>query len=366
MNKNIPNHTDVRLIDPIADPRWDQFVENHPYGLIYHTSRWKKVLENTFKQMHGYYFILENHSGGTIQAALPVYTVESWIIGRRLVSIPFATICDPLVSTTSEIEILLQPVNELYINTNSNYLELKALNSSPLMKTIKNQEFACSKQYMHHYIKLDSDLLTIKRRFHQKSVRYAINKAEKSNIECKLIKSGEELKMFYNLYLKTRKRLRLPPLPYLFFQNLWNEFSSDKKFYIILAYYRNKPIAGLAFFKFKKRVSTEFAGWRKEYKKFYPNNLLYWLSIKQSCEEECDTFDFGRTSTENTGLMNFKRRWGTIETDITHFYYPGEIIRKSGSPINDKKKEIVQKLLHEKTPNSVARIIGNFCYRHLG
>ena len=41
-----------------------------------------------------------------VRAALPIYAVESGLMGRRLVSIPFATLCDPLVTDPADMEIL--------------------------------------------------------------------------------------------------------------------------------------------------------------------------------------------------------------------------------------------------------------------
>ena len=101
----------IKLIDPITDPRWDKFVENHPFGWICHLSGWKQVLEKSFKHMKGYYFALLDNSGN-IQAALPIFEVKSWLTGNRLVSIPFATLCDPLISKSEEMAILLEAVLE--------------------------------------------------------------------------------------------------------------------------------------------------------------------------------------------------------------------------------------------------------------
>ena len=86
--------TGVVFIDPVSDHRWDKFVESHPYGWLCHLSGWKKVLEKSFSHMRGYYPVLLN--GSEIKAAMPIFQVKSWLTGQRLVSIPFASLCDPL------------------------------------------------------------------------------------------------------------------------------------------------------------------------------------------------------------------------------------------------------------------------------
>lgn len=48
------------------------------------------------------YFALLDKSAERIEDGLPVFHVKSLLLGDRLVSIPFATLCDPLVSSKTE------------------------------------------------------------------------------------------------------------------------------------------------------------------------------------------------------------------------------------------------------------------------
>jgi len=100
---------EIKLIDNLSNAQWDGFVKTHPYGQIYHLAGWKDVLEKSFKHMKGYYFTIMEDS--QIKSALPIFHVKSWITGNRMVSIPFATFCDPLISTQNEfIELFRYPV----------------------------------------------------------------------------------------------------------------------------------------------------------------------------------------------------------------------------------------------------------------
>ena len=38
----------VNILKPVDYKRWDDFVMNHQYGTIYHTTGWLKVLEEAF------------------------------------------------------------------------------------------------------------------------------------------------------------------------------------------------------------------------------------------------------------------------------------------------------------------------------
>ena len=86
----------LKFIDPEADPRWDDFVQQHPEGSIYHHSAWKKVLEETYG-FDPFYVALENKTEGTFEGIVPFMLVNSWLTGKRLVSLPFTSYCNPIV-----------------------------------------------------------------------------------------------------------------------------------------------------------------------------------------------------------------------------------------------------------------------------
>jgi len=71
----------IKLIDPITDPRWDKFVESHPFGWVCHLSGWKQVLEKSFKHIQGYCFVLVDENDN-IKAGLPVYELKSCLAGK--------------------------------------------------------------------------------------------------------------------------------------------------------------------------------------------------------------------------------------------------------------------------------------------
>ena len=100
----------------------------------------------------------------------------------------------------------------------------------------------------------------------------------------------------------------------------------------------NKIIAGMLLFKYKKRVSAEFAVSDKIFQKFSPNHFLFWNAIKISIREGFEIFDFGQTSPANKGLMKFKKRWGSEVVDLPHLYYPKESFAGNGTRNEDTLK----------------------------
>lgn len=352
----------IETIDPMQDPRWDAFVESHPYGWICHLSGWKKVLEESFTHMKGYYFVLSDNPGENIEAALPIFEVKSWLTGKRLVSMPFATLCDPLISTTDDMNELLQAVMKLSEKLKSRYIEIRTLYSSPL---IQDERFGRSNFFKHHFFRLQEEPERMKKRFHRSCVRQKITRAEKNKLEKRLVTDSAGLLEFYRLQLITRKRLGLPCQPLIFFESLWRSFSPVGQVRIILAEKDNVAIAGLLIFCFKDRVSIEFAASDERFMDMCPNHFLIWETFKWAYEAGYQIVDFGRTSPNNEGLMDFKRRWGTTVIDLPQLFCPRGSERKIAVQERSWKFKSAN-LICKSTPVFLQQGIDNFMYRHLG
>lgn len=350
----------VGLIDPLRNHQWDRFVAQHPFGWITHLSGWKKVLDQAFPHMHGYYLALHDSQGG-IAAALPIYSVQSWLTGRRLVSIPFATLCDPLVSGPAEMERLLAAVLRLSERMSIPRIEIRTLAASHLLES---DDFSIDCGYKHHFLSLDGDPDRIRSSFHRSCVRQRIVRAEQSGLRMVRGRSEAELKQFYLLHCRTRKRKGLPPHPYRLLKSLWSAFAWNNMLELLLCYKEGLAVAGLILFKYKDRVSIEYSSADASYNECSPIHLLLWNTIRESCLAGYRVLDFGQTSVYNKSLMEFKSHWGTQVADLPHFIYP-----PGAGDAAAVGKATAKKLLHyicNKAPDSALTRLGQFCYRHLG
>lgn len=352
--------SEVAIIDPVKDKRWDKFVENHPFGWICHLSDWNQVLEKSFKHMKGHYLaLLDNNE---IQSALPFYEVRSWLTGNRLVSIPFATLSDPLISKPDDMKKLFEAALSLSRELKIPRLEIRTLDSHELIQDARLDRHS---YYKHHFMHLDAAPEKLKRSFDRTCVRQRISRSMQSNLNLKVADNESDVKSFYRLYLMTRKRLSLPLQPYFFIKMLWETFSPLKRMEILLAKQRDRAIAGVILFKFKDRVSIEFSAHDESYRNVSAIHFLFWEAIKSAYNKGYKILDFGRTSPKNKGLMDFKKRWGTKVVDIPHFYYPKEASQRNGNRESSMSYKAVKKMCN-KAPDFVLPYIGSFCYRHLG
>jgi lipid II:glycine glycyltransferase (peptidoglycan interpeptide bridge formation enzyme) len=177
--------------------------------------------------------------------------------------------------------------------------------------------------------------------------------------------SEEDLRAFYRLYVITRKRVGRPCQPYRFFREVWRRFHGAGRLALLLARKEDSCIGGLLAFKYKDRVSAEWAASDERYKNFSPNHILFWEAIKQACFEGYKVFDFGRTSKSNKGLMDFKNRWGTEVSDMYQLFFPMEVSRRLGGEEGSWIKSLVSAACRN-APHCLQPAIGGFIYRHLG
>ena len=307
------------IIDPTMNAEWDDFVRSHPFGQIYHLTSWKSLLERSYKHIRGRIYVLRDDEENRIQAGLPVYRVRSWLTGTRLVCAPFATLFDPLVSNRSQMDQLSMALLEDARKLRCSYIEIRTYKAG---QYLEDSGYAESKFYKNHSLRLDSPPEQLRLGFHRTCVRQRIARAEASGLELRIAEQYSDLRIFYSLLSKTRMRLGLPPHPFAFFEALWDEFRPMDLISVFIAQKDGRPIAAIMLLTFKDRVSVEFSAIDESFKQYSPTHFLFWEAIKWASGRGFQVIDFGRTSPNNTSLMEFKERWGTECVDLPQFFHP--------------------------------------------
>src|ERR1035441_4445146 len=77
----------IRVAQATDDDAWDAFARAHRLGSPFHLIAWKACIQESFGYSP-YYLVAEE--GESIRGVLPLFLVKSWIIGRALISTPFA------------------------------------------------------------------------------------------------------------------------------------------------------------------------------------------------------------------------------------------------------------------------------------
>src|SRR5262245_31343935 len=210
------NRPEVHSLDPLSDRRWRECVDAHPRASIFHTPQWLEALHRTY----GYEPIAyttsapnENLTGGVVFGA-----VKSWLTGRRLVSVPFADHCEPLVDTPQDGAAVFDELGRIATHGNWKYIELRPVTVGLVDET--RHVCGAARSYCFHTLDLRRSAEELFRSLHRTAMQQPIRRAERSGLEYRDASSDEALEQFYRLLILTRRRHRLPPQPREWFRNL--------------------------------------------------------------------------------------------------------------------------------------------------
>jgi hypothetical protein len=346
-------------LSPLQDLRWDEFVSSHPRSSVFHTSAWLDALRRTY----GYEPICYTLSppNDPLRSGLLFCRIESWITGRRLVSLPFSDHCDLLIDTPADIPSLLTALAQDCEKEKQAYAEIRPLHSLESIKPF----FSPTVAYCFHELNLDPTLETLFSNLHKDSTQRKIKRAEREGLTEQVGRSETLLEEFYRLQLLTRRRHGVPPQPRSWFRNMIDCFG--KALQIRLAFKGHQPIAGILTLRHKNSLVYKYGCSDAESNNLGGMHLLFWRAIQEAKASGLQQFDLGRSDLDNDGLITFKDRWGATRSKLSYFRHAG-----SGRSLSDPKRATADwksrfaKQIFARAPNGFLSVAANLLYKHVG
>jgi CelD/BcsL family acetyltransferase involved in cellulose biosynthesis len=341
----------ISILNPLEYPDWDALLETSDQSTFFQTAAWARVLTESYGYRPLYFTAVEN---GRLAGLIPVMVVDSWLTGRRGVSLPFTDLCHPVAQNLEDFARLFQTVVAHGRERNWKYLELRGGSKFLAEEPSYARHFA-------HTLELSADESEVRKRFKPNTVRN-IRKAEKEGLSVSIEHSREAMAEYYRLHCGTRKHHGLPPQPWSFFYNIFKFVVAAGRGFIALAAHAGKTIAGAVYAVFRGQAIYKYGASDRSLQHLRPNNLVMWEAIRWSCRNGIRSFDFGRTEPENEGLLQFKRGWGTIEEGIHYYKYnmrANVFVPKADALRNSYP--IIKRL-----PVPLLKLAGELMYRHVG
>lgn len=340
----------VQRVSPLQDPAWDARLASLPGRTFFHGAAWARVLHHTygFKPV---YFAIAGQQG--LQALLPVMEVNSWLTGRRGVSLPFTDECAPLDLAPESFEALWTEAARHAARQNWKYLELRG--GKDRLKGAR-----ASTCFFGHRLNLQVSEAALFAKF-DSAVRRAIRKAEQTNLTLEVSNQLAAVEAFHRLLCKTRKRQGVPPQPFRFFRNIHRHVLDANNGRVILARLNGEPVAGAVFFHSGKTASFKFGASDETFQHLRPNNRVMWEAIKLYRQDGYHGIDFGRTSLDNAGLRKFKLGWGAEEHAIEYHRYNARTERFMTAK---DRSSGWHSLVFRTLPIGMSRLLGAMFYNH--
>jgi Acetyltransferase (GNAT) domain len=349
----------VHCIEPLGDRRWERFVERHPCASLFHSSAWLQAISRTY----GYKPIVFTTSppGSELKNGVVFCQVESWLTGRRLVSLPFSDHCEPLVRTQEDLEAIALTLEKEARRGRWRYIEMRSLQPFEIAAPLKQT----SVPYTFHNLDLGPDIDTLFRNCHKNSTQRKIQRSEREGLLYREGSTEELLSHFYRLHTITRKRHSRPPQPWKWFVNLMDCLGASLK--IRIASKGDRPIAAVITIRHKDTMVYKYGGSDLRFNNLGGMHLLLWKAIREAKDSGLYWFDFGRTDADQQGLITFKKRWGTTQSELIYSRYgASENVAHIFEPsVANWKSKIAQYVVGHVPPGALA-IAGRVLYRHLG
>ena len=341
-------------IDPISDGRWLDFVEAHPDSSIFHTPGWLQALARTYKYEP---IVFTTSTGGKeLRSAQVFCRVDSWVTGRRLVSLPFSDHVALLLENQSDFQEMAALLQQKVDRKTYKYVEIRSAASPPAV----GDPFAISKLFYFHRLSLDGDLDSIFRRFHPSCVQRKIKRAEREKLDYTEGRSEKLIQQFYHMLMYSRRRYGLPPQPISWFRNLVACLGTNLK--IRLACQNGSPICGIMTLAHKKTMVYKYGCSDPKQHKLGGMALLFWKTIQEAKNHGFRELDMGRSDCDDEGLMAFKEHWGAERSLLTYSRYPAAVPLMFGESWQLR----VAKKLCGMVPAPTLVTAGKFLYRHAG
>jgi CelD/BcsL family acetyltransferase involved in cellulose biosynthesis len=351
--------TVCRSIEPLKDSRWETFLAKHPRASMFHSSAWLEALSRTY----GFHPVAYTTSsrGQALENALVFCRVESWLTGRRLVSLPFSDHCEPLVDSSEDQDVLSAALEQEVARERWSYLEVRPL--APFAMATPLAHTAVT--YAFHQLDLTPDLDTIFSHFHKSSTQRKIRRAEREGLTYREGSDKELLDDFFRLFTLTRKRQGLAPQSKKWFANLMDCFGGALK--IRVALNQGRAIAAMITIRHKDTLTYKYGGCDSRFNNLGPMHLLFWNAIQQAKAAGLRCLDFGRSNADQQGLITFKNRWGATQSLLTYSRYGAE---KRSTHLFDlyssKWKSRAAKYTLKHVSPFVLPMIGQILYKHIG
>lgn len=346
----------VRTFNPLMDPRWAEFGRRHTRFSIFHTTGWLEALQRTY----GYEPVVYTTSGpGTALTNGMVFCrINSWLTGRRLVSLPFADHCEPLVEKVEECEEIFGELQRALGQEKFRYIEIRPRGADLPVRTDMRE----SNSFYFHVLDLRPPLADLFRGFQKDSTQRKIRRAEREGLFCEAGRSHRLLNDFYRLCLLTRQRHKLPPQPIEWFRNLVACLGDRLKIYV--AFKDEQAIASILTLRYGSTLVYKYGCSDANFHRLGGMPFLFWKAIEEAKEQGLKEFDLGRSDSDNSGLIAFKGHLGAKASMLGYLrYYPAQHARRHVTESYGMK---IAKRMIGYMPDGVLTMAGRLLYKHVG
>lgn len=332
---------------------FDEFVERHAGGTLFHTTLWRDLVRRHFSHRPRY---LEARRGRQRVGVLPLFETRSPLAGRALVSAPYAVYGGPLASDAATAVALIDAararVRDAVRFAELRFRELPGFPDADGALTRSLASLAGSDRYCTFVRELPDDPDVLLETIPRKSRASTRQARDRHRLE--LVEAPHEVAAFHRLFVLNKQRLGSPGFSLAWFEDLLRLGARRARLHFVTK--EGRPLVGVLSLLHGETWNPYYSGSLAEADALSASNFAYWQLMRTASAEGFRRFDFGR-SRVGSGPYHFKANMGFEPAVLPYRYLlaPGERVPdlSPGNPSFSLPRLVISKL-----PYAVARAIG--------
>jgi GNAT acetyltransferase-like protein len=329
-------------------------VESHPDSSVFHTSAYLEALRRTYGYTPTVYTTASAEE--PLANGVVLCRVSSWLTGSRLVSVPFADHCQPLVRDTNDLTAIMSAVQKAVEDGKLKYAQIRAMR--PDVEAAANGEQG--RVFGFHTLDVTPPVDRLFSGSHRTCIQRPVRRAEREGVCHESGRSRRLLQQFYSLLIVTRRRHGLPPQPASWFDNLVDCLGD--RLTIHVASCGSQPIAAILTLRHRDVLVYKYGVSDERFHRLGAMPFLLWQAILDAKARGLSVLDLGRTDADNAGLATFKERLGATRSTLVYVRLAGTSRRVA----REKPRVPGASRVFARLPDELLVAAGRLLYRHMG
>jgi Acetyltransferase (GNAT) domain len=357
----------------LDDPRLVPFVAAHPSGTVYHHPAWVRTLSAEYNR--GIVILACQSQSGRLAGIFPLMKTRGvplslfgGLAKARLSSLPRTPIAGPLSTSPEALRMLLGAAIERVSQKRSVQLQVKT--EGPLPGDFAG-DFSGVPWRKSFVLALPEDPRELRigssgpRRKH---IRSSVKRAASLGVRVRIADSEDDLQRWYKIYLRTMRRVIVPPRSLRCFSAMWKYMAPLGLMKVMLAerhsHGKTELLAGSIFLMHGRRVFYAFSACPAEYFPLQPNDLIQWEAIHWAASSGFREYDLGEVPNDAQQLAAYKAKWGGEERLLYRYYYPQMMSASRDSAVLSRRQKLLQRIWQQ-LPLPVTAHLGDLIYSYL-
>lgn len=284
----------------------DRFVQGHEHGSPFHLSAWLEMVQ----RFHGHvprHLVAEDD--GRVRGMLPLFLVKSPLLGKAVISVPYAVYGGILADDPAAAGLLTQAARDEVDRLDAGYLELRQI--LPFAEGLPQSELYVT--FLRDLPADEEECLAMIPRKSRATTRHA---RDRHGME--FLEGPHLIHDFYELFVRNKRSLGSPVFPLKWFEQILESYGDQALVHGVRC--EGRVVAAVLSFVYGDTLMPYYSGSEPALERLGSMNFLYWNLMRVGVRLGLKRYDFGR-SRGGTGAAKFKQNMGFEPTPLAYQFY---------------------------------------------